>query len=87
MHLLMSLLVLTVVAGNDDLFGIIDENLVSYSPFYGLIATASAENSTTLCVNHLNKTATAIVNKDKWAIKSEISIETIQPLTNMAVKC
>ncbi|XP_077286683.1 nose resistant to fluoxetine protein 6-like [Arctopsyche grandis] len=69
MRLLILLLVLTVVAGDDDIISNVDENLMSYSPFYGLVATASAENSTTLCAKHLDKMGKAIINKDTWVIK------------------
>ncbi|XP_077286799.1 nose resistant to fluoxetine protein 6-like [Arctopsyche grandis] len=70
MWLLIVLLGLTIVAGDDGLNSTIDDQLISHSPFYGLIATASASESvSTSCGRDLAKMAVAIVNRNRWIIK------------------
>ncbi|XP_077286847.1 nose resistant to fluoxetine protein 6-like [Arctopsyche grandis] len=57
------------MSATDVLKSNIDDQLMNHSAFYGLAATASIENSTTLCGKQLTKMADAIVNKNRWAIK------------------
>ncbi|XP_077287816.1 nose resistant to fluoxetine protein 6-like [Arctopsyche grandis] len=67
--MLLALTVLSVVATYDGPSTNIDDHLMRNSIFYGLVATASMENSTSLCSKHLIEIADGIVNRNRWAMK------------------